>query len=180
MARPCGSRSKRDPTEPSAAVTRTTPRGRTGPCSSRHHRQHRPGFPLINKSFNLSYSGHDCSGTLMLKNTASDLHRSASSPRSARSDESLRLLDGLGDQIRAVLGRALSSATSSAGSLQWLRARDQLSQSPLYSKGSVFGLSQVRARRSVAGSRVRSRNTWRWLCAERMSHTRSQARGRPR
>ena len=44
----------------SGAATRTIPRGRTGRCSSTPSSDNIvPDFPLINKSFNLSYSGHD-------------------------------------------------------------------------------------------------------------------------
>ena len=54
------SRSKADRTARYAAATRTIHRGRTGRCI-----EHAvignivPDFPLINKSFNLSYCGHD-------------------------------------------------------------------------------------------------------------------------
>ena len=56
----CSSRSSAAPTARSAAAIRTTRRGRNWPVL-----EHAvignivPDFPLINKSFNLSYSGHD-------------------------------------------------------------------------------------------------------------------------
>ena len=56
----CSWRSKAGPTDRSDAAIRTIPRGRSWPVL-----EHAvignivPDFPLINKSFNLSYSGHD-------------------------------------------------------------------------------------------------------------------------
>ena len=54
------SRSRRTGRHDPALPSRTTRRGRTGRCSStRCIGNIVPDFPLINKSFNLSYSGHD-------------------------------------------------------------------------------------------------------------------------
>ena len=117
---------------PSAAVTRAIPRGRTGRSSStRSSTTSFPDFPLINKSFNLTYSGHDLVSLAMLhilKQIA--ITGIKSEPPPAPAEEQGRR--------RAAAGRHPAHTGSRAGHtpcgrrlLQRLRARDPRPRQPV-------------------------------------------------